>query len=324
MLFHEIYGAYFRTVSRILTEAAEHGITERELTDIVAEHAFAESTLVVPEKLTSGEWPLLAESGRDERGQKLWKSVLGHAPERPLTGLEKQWLAAVLQDPRVKLFLSGKELYELQERLKDVPPLFSEDMFVYYDRYGDGDPYTDRAYIGTFHRVLRAIRERRLLSAEYSGRFGRVSNILCFPYKLEYSSKDDKFRVLARSVKGWAYTINMARIRRCTLKREAAPEEQVIPEMRKSFVDLELTDRRNALNRAMIHFSDLQKETEKLDEKHYRIRLYYYADDETELVIRILSFGPMLRVLAPQEFVEKVRARVVRQEALGLDAAPGQ
>ena len=90
----------------------------------------------------------------------------------------------------------------------------------------------------------------------------------------------------------------------------------MIPEMRKSFVDLELTDKRNAMNRAMIHFSDLQKETEKVDEMHYRIRLYYYTDDETELVIRILSFGPMLRVLGPERLTEKIRERIIKQEEM--------
>ena len=58
------------------------------------------------------------------------------------------------------------------------------------------------------------------------------------------------------------------------------------------------------------------KETEKVDEIHYRIRLYYYTDDETELVIRILSFGPMLRVLGPERFTEKIRERIIKQEEM--------
>ena len=56
MLFHEMYGAYFRTVSLILQEAVDGGITEKRIREIVAEHAFAESTLVIPAKLVSGEW----------------------------------------------------------------------------------------------------------------------------------------------------------------------------------------------------------------------------------------------------------------------------
>ena len=316
MLFHEMYGAYFRTVSLILQEAVDGGITEKRIREIVAEHAFAESTLVIPAKLVSGEWSLLTAAGKDGQGQRVWKSVLTDGPARPWSTLEKRWLAAVLADPRIKLFLTGKELHELGVMLGDTEPLFAPGDFVYYDRYEDGDPYTERKYIGIFRQVLRAMRERRMLSLQYTGRFGNVRHILCYPCKLEYSSKDDKFRVLTRSVKGIAYTINMARIQECRVKRAALPEEQAIPEMRKAFVDLELTDKRNALNRAMIHFSDLQKETEKVDEIHYRIRLYYYTDDETELVIRILSFGPMLRVLGPERFTEKIRERIIKQEEM--------
>ena len=81
-------------------------------------------------------------------------------------------------------------------------------------------------------------------------------------------------------------------------------------------VDLELTDERNALQRAMLHFSDLQKETEKIDEKHYKIHMYYRRDDETEIVIRILAFGPMIRVTAPKQFIGLIRERIEKQEKL--------
>ena len=83
MLFHEMYGAYFRTVSLILQEAVDGGITEKRIREIVAEHAFAESMLVIPEKLVSGEWSLLTAAGKDGQGPRLWKSVLRDVPARP-------------------------------------------------------------------------------------------------------------------------------------------------------------------------------------------------------------------------------------------------
>ena len=55
---------------------------------------------------------------------------------------------------------------------------------------------------------------------------------------------------------------------------------------------MDLYDTRNALERAMLHFSDLEKETERIDDKHYRVTLKYRQGDETEILIRILSFGP--------------------------------
>lgn len=56
---------------------------------------------------------------------------------------------------------------------------------------------------------------------------------------------------------------------------------------------IELIDERNALERAMLHFSHLEKKTEKVSNDRYKITLYYDKDDETELLIRVLAFGPV-------------------------------
>ena len=78
----------------------------------------------------------------------------------------------------------------------------------------------------------------------------------------------------------------------------------------------ELIDERNALERVMLHFSDLEKETVRLDETHYRVELWYKQSDETEILIRILSFGPVLRVLEPEAFLGLIRERLKKQKKL--------
>ena len=76
---------------------------------------------------------------------------------------------------------------------------------------------------------------------------------------------------------------------------------------------LEITDERNALERVMTHFSHFEKSVEKIGDLHYRMTLTYDADDETELIIRVLSFGPMVKAVAPERFVQKIRERLKRQ-----------
>ncbi len=320
MLFHEIYGAYFQTVCRILRKAAGDGIAEKRMLEIVSENAFVESIMVIPEKLKSGEWPLLKERDNQSDARRSYSSVLSNAPVRPMTLLEKQWLKSLLDDPRLQLFIYREEdqnaFGELQRMLEDIPPLYDRDTFEYYDRYSDGDDYTDPDYILHFHRILQALHEKRMVYLEYTGRYGKTMGKLHCPYRVEYSSKDDKFRILCRSVKGTPYTINVSRIKLCVIRRPARPEEMVFPEPRKTHVDLILTDERNALQRAMLHFSDLQKETERVGEKRYRIRLYYNRDDETEIVIRILAFGPLLRVAGPPKFIGLIKERIEKQENL--------
>ena len=66
-----------------------------------------------------------------------------------------------------------------------------------------------------------------------------------------------------------------------------------------------------------MHFAHFQKQAEKLDENRYKITITYDKDDETEIVIRILSFGPMVKVTAPQSFVDLIKQRLISQKSCG-------
>ncbi|MEG1931781.1 MAG: WYL domain-containing protein, partial [Pygmaiobacter sp.] len=84
------------------------------------------------------------------------------------------------------------------------------------------------------------------------------------------------------------------------------------------FVVIELYDARNALERVLLHFAHFKKEAQRLDENHYRITIKYQQDDETELVIRVLSFGPFIRVTEPESFVELITKRLEMQKSCEL------
>ena len=258
MLFSEIYGSYFNVVAAVLTEAADGTLTANRLTAIVQEKAFAESTLSIPAALKSEGWPLLDSD---------LQSALQHKPTMPLTSLQKRWLKALLADPRIALFDPDTT------GLEDVEPLYQQGTFVFFDQYADGDPYSNPAYIACFRTVLKAIREKRKLRIRFHGHTGARHSFECVPYRLEYSAKDDKFRLLA------------------TGKRRL----------------------NNGLERVLLHFSHFEKETLKLDDRLYQIKLRYDKDDETELLIRVLSFGPVLEVKAPIEFIRLMKTRIRKQ-----------
>ena len=76
---------------------------------------------------------------------------------------------------------------------------------------------------------------------------------------------------------------------------------------------LEIEDERSTMVRALMHFSDLEKETEKLDETHYLLTVKYDKGDETEMLFRVLSFGPTLRVREPESFKELIREKLREQ-----------
>ena len=186
---------------------------------------------------------------------------------------------------------------------------------VYFDRYTDGDPYEDEGYIESFRSVLTALREQRLLKVRFNGHSGVRHRYVCIPHCLEYSAKDDKFRLLA-DVRGRPMTVNLARLHRVEVLEPYDVEKAKSLRFRERTLIMELTDERNALERVMLHFSDLEKETVRLDDRHYRVTLRYRKEDETELLIRILSFGPMLRLLEPAELVSQLKERLARQMRL--------
>lgn len=297
MLFNEIYGSYFQVVSSILTEATDGQLIDKRMTQLISEKAFAESTLSIPTALKQHTWPLLKDD---------LHSVLQHAPSSPLTLLEKRWLKALLSDPRIALFdpdISG---------LEDVEPLYQPDTFVYFDRYTDGDPYENGTYRANFRTILQAIREKRSLKIRFHSHRGVRRTFTCVPYHLEYSAKDDKFRLLAISGRD-NNIINLARIHSCALLEPYDEKEIHVPKERLCKLTMILHDERNALERVLLHFSHFEKETVRLDDNRYQIDLTYDKDDETELLIRVLSFGPVLQVIAPLSFVGQIKARLAAQ-----------
>ena len=290
-LFHEVYGLYFKAVGEILREAVGGSLTEQRLTEL-AGTAFAESPLTILPALRSGRWPLLEGLS----------TPLKHPPRRPLTRLELGFLRALADDPRLGLF------GELP--LPQVPPLYRAADVVFFDRRTDGDPFGDPAYREIFSAVLRAVRERRWLSGVYRNRKGYLRKFRLCPLRLEYSFKDDKFRLICGPQ---AKTLNLARIRSLELGEPFAPFPE--PVRTRLPLELEVTDERNALERVLLHFADLEKRAERLPDGRYGVRLLYDPEDETELLIRVLSFGPMVKVTTPA-FAALVRRRLIRQKIL--------
>ena len=301
MVFSELYSVYYNAVANILAAAFQPGVTEQQLRQCVMEQAFSESALTILPALKSGRWPLLRED---------FTPLLRHTPTMPLTTLEKRWLKGILEDPRIRLF-------EVEvPGLEGVEPLFTREDYRIYDQYADGDPFEDEGYIRHFQMLLTAIREEKAVKVRMKNRHGRLLKLHFCPKRLEYSLKDDRIRVIATG--GKYSTFNVARIVSCefyygTCREHPAPK----PEVRKDLT-LQITDERKALERAMLHFAHFEKRAERVGEKGYLLHLKYYESDETELVIRILSFGPLVRAVAPDSFVELIRQRLKGQKICGL------
>ncbi|MGN0636771.1 MAG: WYL domain-containing protein [Huintestinicola sp.] len=319
-LFSEIYGAYFRCAERILSEGE---VTEKRLREIVSQNAFRDSLLFIPEKLIPDKngnslWGLLK---RNENGRLC--SVLSKAPPKIISSLQKSWLKAKLSDPKFRLFLSDEDIAALSERLKDVKPLYKAGYFREFDRFTDGDDYDDPHYREVFGAVLRAVRDREVLSLELTSRRGTRITKNALPLRIEYSRKNDKFRIYCITFpKREEYLFNIGRIERAVptgkhMETETDLEEFFRRRRCEKPVTVEVSGERNAVERFMMEFASYEKRSElDLATGKCRASIYYDLQDETELLIMLLGFGPVLKITGPRDFLQKVGERVERQYEL--------
>ena len=319
-LFSEVYGCYFTVIARIL-EQAKNGLTKAEIEELVRDNGFYDSTFHLLPALFSGEWSFLVI--RDG----LYYSKISREIKRPLSSLERSWLKALLNDSRLKLFLDQESFAELEKSLADIPPLFNSDDFHIYDRHLDGDDYEDAGYGSRFKTILQAIKEQSPLIIEYDSPKGSRSKRQYHPYKLCYSPRDNKFRLQCAAFrknrnKLERITLNLARM---TLVAKSENHFSLSNDLTALFretmgaepVILEISKERNALERCMLQFASFERQTEYDKERDiYTCRIWYDPADETELLIRILSFGPVVKVLGPKGFLDQVKERIGRQIAL--------
>lgn len=300
MIFSELYGTYYNTVAQILTAAADHPLRKDELRSIIEKYAFGESILNIEPAIAEERWQLLNPDG---------STALKHTPTLPLTLLEKRWLKAIFRDPRIRLFTDETDCFP------EVEPLFDLGDILIFDKYSDGDPYTDEGYIRNFRRAMDAVRNRYPLSIDTTNRKGSVTHTVLMPEYLEYSEKDDKFRLIGSGNRR-AVTVNLGRIVHIEpYDKPYKPSFGKGSKRETLTVRFELVDSRNALERVLMHFAHFEKQAEKLDDERYRVTLTYDKDDETEMVIRILSFGPMVKVTAPQRFADLIKERLISQKS---------
>ena len=306
MLFSEIYSAYYNTVASIISCSQQGKLDSDLLFKIVKESAFPESFMTIGSALETGKWPLV---------KKDYSTNIQNIPTMPLSILQKRWLKALCNDKRIRLFVSDEVLERLKNQLQDVEPLFTENDYYLYDKYSDGDPYDDSEYIKNFRTVLEAIHQKKTISVEYTGRFGQQKRFICAPCKIEYSEKDDKFRIISK-IKNRHSILNIARINSCELTENSKVDdisEEDLPDNRRTSVTLEIYDERKAMERVMLAFAHFEKSAVQISDDVYQLILNYDSFDETELVVRVLSFGPMVKVLEPPSFRNLIQERISKQ-----------
>lgn len=299
-LFSEVNSRYYQLMTEILQmETLEQ---QQQLLD---QHGFKETSFEMLDYLKDDEdsWHLL----------KNQRSILKNPPQPfPLTNLEKAWLAAIQQESK---FSSLGEPFDLEES----KPLFDWQDYQYFDQFVSEDRF-DEGYNTTIQQLLTSIREKELLRLTYQTIKKRVPTTHLFlALKLEYSAKNNKFRVIGKRKIGNSWkqvTFNCCNIQKVEISNESFSADIMHVHSSLCQIVCELKDQRGALERATFHFSNYRKLLERVDDLLYRMTLFYEKKDETELLINVLSFGARLKVIEPTSFVELIKQRLILQREI--------
>ncbi len=313
-LFSEIYSCYYQVLRHLL--CSQDALTIQDIRRLICGEGFEESLLSIIPKLEDGTWNLFEKDG------KLYRSRLSSSLTTPVSDLEKSYLKALLSDPRIGLFLDREQSEALDNMLADVTPLWRPEQFYYFDRFADSDPYEEGNYPNWLRILLQAQKQNQYVDIDYTSPNGRRVHHHYVPARLEYSVKNDKFRILAlKPVHRDKYLLEILNVSRIQ-------SVQLLPKTLSSPVDLDamiqrsyykeplrllIVNKRNALERAMLHFANYEKNTTKIDEDTYECLIYYNQNMETELLIEVMSFGPMLTVLENERFLNSLKERLQKQ-----------
>lgn len=326
-LFSEIHSRYFYIINQVLQASAVRKLTASEIAAIVAELGFTETSLALTPYLLNSNQESYCLLKKDFSG--CLSPIAKSLPPLTLTTLQKRWLKAIINDKRFALFADENEYSSYRSLLSDVEPLYNPDYILPIDMANDGDDYTNKEYKILFSTILKSIQTAKVLLITYeSGKGNRLSAYIA-PYKLEYSLKDNKFRLIGVRLRQKKlqslYKLNLSRITSVKVMDWNAPAglARYIQSLRiPQPVEIEITNERNGFERIFTQLSNFERISE-YDEitKTCFMKIYYYEVDEMELLITLLSFGPIIRVLGPADFRKQLVERIANQKQLLVKAS---
>ena len=311
-LFSEIFGCYYKVITEIVNNSP---LTVEEVKKIINENGFAESCFHF--------LPMLDALQFIEKRDGKYYSLLENKIKLPLTNIEKSWLKSISNDIRFGLFAPDYD----KSKLDGIDPLYEQELFKYYDKYSDGDGFDNYYYQKHFHKINKAMENQTLVKIIYqSPKRDKVSIGHYIPLRFEFSPKDDKFRFFAAKILNGSLVdyvcLNMGRVLDVRSSNETFNGELNLEPYFEKFdceepITVEIYNERNAIERFMVEFSAYRKNSEFDDDTQTcTTKIYYRKTDEIEVLIKLLSFGPTLKVLGPERFLEMLKYRIQKQYEL--------
>lgn len=236
----------------------------------------------------------------------------------PLTTIEISFLKTIINDDKCKLIL-GKAFNSLKAELdkpayNEIYPYFNKGNYVIFDQYINGDKtsITEKYYQENFNQILNAIKAKTPLSFKYSE--DEISKTkISIPEKIEYSQKEDRFKVVLNSKNR---PLDIQNIHNCSNTDGAlspAKEKEILT----CVVAVNVPkDKKFIRDRLFREFSPFERDCEKVDETGHILSFKFEKGDFKEIAYRLLQFGPYVYCSEPECVRERIKEKVDMQYQL--------
>lgn len=346
-IFHELYGRYYQNMTRILLETP---CTREVISRIISEQGFEESLFFLMPQITGeNEWNLLQEEDKLWYSKLLYEP---YTPTTNLerrwmkAQLNDKRISLFLSDDLRMKFLESlseeKALYQKED-------FYYFDQYLTGDPY-EKESYQRAMRMvlyGLYHRaeleiIYRKNKERKeapdkdpeeketqacrfvtVTGQETAGkRKEEEKGGRYLPLRLLYSMKEDCFRLYAVSLEQVPHQqitiFRMDRVIRVNvLPGRKIPDIDVEQWMKKRREEkpivVRIKNEKKAVERFMIQMTDCEKETKEEEDQSVVVKIFYRQEQRQELVTRLLSIGPALEVIEPEEIREEIRAKIREQ-----------
>lgn len=233
-------------------------------------------------------------------------------PSLPISNVEQEYLQYIVHLPEALLFLNDTTLNKLSDAQ-------SSNVLAEIQQYRS-DGSTKSPDVTVFRTLLKAIREKRLISNRYTDRTtGTTLESTVLPWRLEYDSRDYRWWVILynpgenRMIK--AHLNNFQKIELLDVAKITddeigrAMDELLDPEL----IVIRVKNERGALERCFLTFeSHLFEETRQLSKDYYELKFHFYRFDRTEILKKLLYVGPQVTLCAPTSLREELQTFVCK------------
>ena len=318
-LFDETENKYYEFVSHLLQNNQKY--SKSDINYLIAKYLSGEPDFDVIDTIFA-----------DKEGEELvfyiedgkYKPMLGNDFPIRMGTLEQQATSSLLDDEYISNFLSDVTIAKLKECTRKVKTDWSTSQITIKNVFTGGVTEEKREYGPIISLIAKAIKEHRAIVYDNirKNKF-EFRNVSVFPVKIEFSIKNDKFRVSAyEPIQHRFIKMNLDTMYNVQLTDEISEEDleaeyKDFLKINTRTVKLDVEPIDHVIERCFRIFSyyDRKARYDKEDGK-YRLEISYLKFDEAEIIKDILSLGGYVTVIEPRQLQKEIYRRVLAASKL--------